>query len=279
MAVITGAANGIGFALADRLSREGTHLVLADIDLYALQNAAKKLQQRDAKIITVKTDVTQKGDIENLVATSYDAFENVHILCNNAGIFPQPQLTWEATDETWRRNLDVNLWGVIYGIQAFIPRMIAQDTQCHVINVASLGGHIAEPQFAPYSVAKFGVVALTEAMYYELSMLGSKINTSLVCPGFVKTNLLNTDDFNETSGNSKLSGRNGNAVKDLFKQSVESGLSPEIVADKIISSIKENRFYVFTHDYSQEQLRTRLEPMIAEQNPVVTDAMKKLFNL
>ena len=100
----------------------------------------------------------------------------MHILINNAGIFPEPQFTWEASDESWTRNLDVNLWGIIHGIQAFVPKMLAQDSECHIVNIASLGGLTAEPLFTPYSVAKFGVVAISEALNYELSMLDAKIN-------------------------------------------------------------------------------------------------------
>ena len=174
IAVVTGAASGIGLALADRLASLGMKVVLADIEELALADAQKKLEQKGAAVLAVRTDVSKAEEVEQLADASYDTFGAGHVLCNNASV-ATGGLTWEHSLEDWEWVLVVNLWGVIHGVRSFVPRMLEHGTDGHVVNTASIAGLISSPYMSVYQASKHAVVALTEALTMELRVQGAKI--------------------------------------------------------------------------------------------------------
>jgi len=189
VAVVTGAASGIGRALAERCAQEGMKVVLADIEGQALLQASGDLAAQGAQTLAVPTDVSQAGEVETLARKAFEAYSAVHLLFNNAGV-GAGTTAWESTLADWEWVLGVNLWGVIHGLRAFVPRMLAQETECHVVNTASVAGLL--PGRGVYGVSKHAVVALSEALSADLGQQRSKIGVSVLCPGYVNTRILDS---------------------------------------------------------------------------------------
>jgi len=272
-AVITGAASGIGFALAETLAGEGMNLVLADISASALPKAVATLESKGVDCIGVVADVSSEASVQDLAAKAVQRFGNVHIIANNAGVISKPNLTWEQPVAEWHRNMNVNLWGVIHGIRAFVPHMLEHGEESHVINVASIGGLIAEPYLSPYHVSKFAVISTSESLYYELAVTESNIGVSVVCPGFVATNLLRQEgsEFADTGDD------NLGQIAAVFEDGVAEGIAPEKVAEMTLDAIKTNRLHVMTHDYTNDLLHVRFDAILAGENLPLTDEIKDAF--
>jgi NAD(P)-dependent dehydrogenase (short-subunit alcohol dehydrogenase family) len=192
VAVITGAASGIGRGIAERCVSEGMKLVLADIDEANLTKAETELKTAGGTVLGVRTDVSKRSDVERLARQALDAFGQVHLLLNNAGV-AAGGAAWEATWNDWEWVIGVNLWGVIHGVKAFTPLMLAQNTECHIINTSSAAGLIVGGGFAPYAVTKHAVVALSESLYLTLQQRNSLVKVSVLCPGLVRTNIANAE--------------------------------------------------------------------------------------
>ncbi len=191
VAVITGAASGIGFGLAERCAQEGMKVVLADIEKGALAKAEKDIKAIGATTLAVKTDVSKADDVEVLAKKTLDTFGAVHLLFNNAGVGIYSTV-WETTLADWEWVLGVKLWGVIYGIHFFVPIMIKQGTECHIVNTSGAGGLISG-MYSPYAIANHGVTVLSEMLYRELAQKGHDIGVSVLCPGFVKTRTMDSE--------------------------------------------------------------------------------------
>ena len=189
VAVITGAASGIGRALADRCVHEGMKAVLADVEVDALAKTEASLKASGATVLAVQTDVSQARDVAALAEKTVEAFGAVHLLCNNAGVGTEAAV-WESTLEEWEWVMGVNLWGVIHGVRTFVPVMLAQDTECHIVNTASMAGLISGPGLGAYKVTKHAVVSLSETLHHELGERGAKIRVSVLCPGIVNTRIM-----------------------------------------------------------------------------------------
>lgn len=185
VAVITGAASGIGAGLAREAARRGMRVVLADSDSAALAMVASKI---GANAFSVPTDVTDLAAVEALAEQAFDRFGAVDLLFNNAGVMATG-LSWEIPKDKWEASWKVNVGGILNGLRAFVPRLKAADRPARIINTASVGGFLPSPLMAPYSATKFAVVALTEALAGELKMLGTKIEVSLLAPGPVKSGI------------------------------------------------------------------------------------------
>ena len=192
VAVITGGASGIGRAIADRCVQEGINVVLADIEEASLATAEEELKAAGANVLAVRTDVSKRAEVERLARQSFDAFGQVHLLFNNAGV-AAGGAPWEATWNDWEWVMGVNLWGVLYGVKVFTPLMLAQNTECHIVNTSSAAGLIVGSGSAPYAVTKHAVVALSESMYLALEQRKSLVKVSVLCPGVVRTNIFNVE--------------------------------------------------------------------------------------
>lgn len=250
VAVITGAASGIGLGLAERCAEEGMKIVLADIDEKGLNRIERRLKREGATVLAVVTDVSKPNDIETLAQKTLDSFGKVHLLFNNAGV-ALPRLTWEYDLKDWDFVLGVNLFGAIHCIKTFVPIMLEQDTECHVVNTASIEGVIAGGVGgATYGVAKHGLVFLSERLALELAEHGPKIKVSVLCPGLVLTKIFSSaimraaeyQDINE------LYGPDADQMEKLQALVAESpGISPQEVADVVFQALKDEKFYIFTH--------------------------------
>jgi NAD(P)-dependent dehydrogenase (short-subunit alcohol dehydrogenase family) len=273
VAVITGAASGIGRALAERCVQEGMKVVLADVELESLTKTEASLKASGATVLAVRTDVSQARDIEALAQKTLDAFGAVHLLCNNAGVGGTDASIWEATIADWEWVLGVNLWGVIHGVRVFVPIMLAQDTVSHIVNTASGGGLVSCPGLGPYRVTKHGVVSLSETLYHELAERGAKIKVSVLCPGFVNTRIV--ESVRKRPGHlltTEPSGPASGALRETLRQLVQAGIPPEQVADATFKSVREDRFYVLTHPEDKKGVRTRMEDILQERNPTFPGA-------
>ena len=267
VAVITGAASGIGRALADRCVQESMKVVLADVEMETLTQTEESMKAAGATVLAVRTDVSQPGDVEALAAKTVEAFGAVHLLCNNAGVATEAPI-WECTTAEWEWVMGVNLWGVIHGVRVFVPIMLAQDTECHVVNTASMAGLIAGPGLGAYKVTKHGVVALSETLYHDLAERGAKVKVSVLCPGFVNTRILESarnrpGPLPPTEPPGPESGSRWEALRKL----VPAGIPPAQVADAVFEAFRKDQFYILTHPEGKELVRTRMDDILQERNP------------
>lgn len=273
VAVITGAASGIGYGLAERAAKEGMKVILADIEEDALVKAEKDIRVLGADTLAVKTDVSKADDVKALADKTIDTFGAVHLLFNNAGV-TRIQAIWKSTLADWQWILGVNLWGVIHGVHFFVPIMLKQNDECHIVNTASINGLLTGPGGNPYCVSKFGVVALSETLYHELALGGYNINISVLCPGFIKTKILDCERNrpeelqNKSVKDIDITEGSAQAALEMSVQQVKEGMSPGEVADIIFSAIKEKKFYIIPNAGSFKPLiLARTEDIVQERNP------------
>ena len=187
VAVVTGAASGIGRGLAERFAREGMKVVLSDIDRNALDATVQAMRQAEYDVFGVVTDVARPEAVDDLAAKALGVYGKVHVVCNNAGVLNSLSTLWEASVRDWQWMFGVNIWGVINGIRTFTPILLDQDEEGWIINTASMAG--TGPANSIYSITKHAVVAMTEALYFQLKARNAKIGCSVLCPTWVNTNL------------------------------------------------------------------------------------------
>ncbi len=267
VAVITGAASGIGVGLAERCAEEGMKIVISDINERGLNRIEKRLKRKGAIVLSVVTDVSKPNEVEALAQKTLDSFGKVHLLFNNAGV-AMPRLTWEYELEDWDFVLGVNLFGVIYGIKTFVPIMLEQDTECHIVNTSSIEGVLTDGiGGATYGVAKHGLLFLSERLASELEVHGPKIKVSVLCPGLVLTKIFATaakraSDYMDIN---ELMGPDTEQIERLQEFLTESpGLSPQEVADIVFKAVKEEKLYIFTHkqDVFKDNVKERFDAIL-----------------
>jgi NAD(P)-dependent dehydrogenase (short-subunit alcohol dehydrogenase family) len=268
VAVVTGAASGIGFAMADRFAGEGMKVVMADIEPEALSIAEESLRRKGAEVLAVQTDVTKPDQVEALANRTYEAFGATHVLCNNAGV-EVIGATWEQTLDDWRWVMDVNLWGVIYGVHNWLPRMLEQGDEAHIVNTASMAGLTTAPYMSIYDVTKFGVVALSESLEKELRIANSKVHVSVVCPGLINTNIMDSSRNRHADRTEKGSfGANAQRFRKGLTDSLATGWPPSRVADQVFEAIRDDRFYVIpAQEGFADRIRERMEAILELKNP------------
>jgi len=257
VAVITGAASGIGRGLAEHAARLGMRLVLADLDGLRLNALCEELRSGGTQVVACVTNVGDLEQVEHLRDVALDRFGGVDLLFNNAGVM-QTGYSWEITAQQWQRMLDVNLSGVINGISCFVPLFLRQGRAAHVINTASLAGLLSSPLMAPYNVTKQAVVALSETLHYELSMLGAPVSVSVVCPGPVASEIMASNQVVDGAGSS---------FSQLLDSSIRQGMTPAQLAEQVFAAIAEKRFWVFPHKGFKVALQQRVQSILEESNP------------
>jgi NAD(P)-dependent dehydrogenase (short-subunit alcohol dehydrogenase family) len=249
IAVITGAARGIGAALATRFAAEGIRLVLADVDPGALEATVAEHRVAGTEVLGVPTDVSDAGAVDALADAARERFGAVHVVCNNAGVSGHVRASWDQPDREWEWVLGVNLLGVVHGIRSFVPGLIAQD-EGHVVNTASLAGFVASPYASPYAAAKHAVVALSTSLYHELAFTRSQVGVSVLCPSFLRTEIMDTDRaWPEQLGASPghADDQSTQLVQGIFERAIDQGLDPADLADRVVDGIRTRRFLVTTH--------------------------------
>src|SRR5437773_5269997 len=251
-AVVTGGASGIGRALCLAFAGEGARIVVADIDDAGMAETARGVAKAGSKAITVETDVTKLASVQSLADRAFGEFGRVHVLCNNAGVAVHGSLD-SASHRDWEWVLGVNLWGVIHGIEAFVPRMIAQKEPGHIVNTASMAGLIASQGLGVYNTTKYAVVGLSETLAKDLKPY--RIGVSVLCPMGVQTRIRES----ERSRPAALRNERGPAGSEV--ELIGRYLPPESVADMVLDAIRRDELYVITHDEGLEPLRRRFERM------------------
>jgi NAD(P)-dependent dehydrogenase (short-subunit alcohol dehydrogenase family) len=260
--VVTGAASGIGRAMAHRFGSEGMHVVLADIDGDSLDEAVHELTARGVEAVGHVTDVALAGDVEDLAAATLETFGAVHVVCNNAGIGGGgPVAGFDV--EAWRRIIDIDLWGVLHGMRVFLPMLIEQG-EGHVVNTASAAGLFSAPFMGPYAVSKHGVVAISEGAFHELSMVAPGVAISVLCPGWVRTNIVAGMAPGEPD---EPVDPMAEVMRETLRTRLETGMDPAHVADQVVDAIVHRRFYILTHPDTGAVVRKRMEAIISGDDP------------
>jgi NAD(P)-dependent dehydrogenase (short-subunit alcohol dehydrogenase family) len=276
VAVITGAGSGFGREFARLGAGERMKLVLADIQQDALDAALEEARASGAEAIGVRIDVASAADVERLAERAFDAFGAVHLLFNNAGVAGGGGYAWETSLKEWQWLLGVNLMGVVHGIRSFVPRMLAQGDEGHVVNTASAAGLVSAPLMSVYNASKHAVVTLSETLLHDLRVAGARIGVSLLCPAFVPTNIHRSernrpadlaDDAPPTASQLEARARSEKAV-------TSGRLGAADVARLTFDAVKADRFYVVTHAKMLASVELRLQDIVQQRRPTDPYALK-----
>lgn len=274
VAVVTGAGSGIGLAMAQRFAQEGMQLVLADIEDAALANALAGLQKQGATAIAVKTDVASEAQVNALADAAYARYGAVHVVCNNAGV-AIPALrarAWETSIADWDWIHQVNFMGVLYGVRAFVPRMLAGGEEGHIVNTASMAGLLTGAN--PYFISKHAVSCFTEGLYKDLKAMGAKLSASVLCPGLIRTAIMEAErnrpaEFGPALDLATLPA-DIRGLAEKFRQALEAGFEPAQVASEVLAAIQNDQYYIFPAQPTiLELLDLRMQDILARRNPTL----------
>ncbi|HEY1824301.1 MAG TPA: SDR family NAD(P)-dependent oxidoreductase [Trebonia sp.] len=267
VAVVTGAASGIGLGLAERFAAEGMRVVMADVEEPALSKAAAALAEAGAAVLPVVTDVSDRAAVDALRDRALSAFGAVHVVCNNAGVGGSRGPLWECPPGEWDWILGVNLEGVMNGVRSFMPVLLEQDAG-HLLNTSSVFGVFAGI-LGPYGVSKHAVAALTETVYFNLQSLGiTNVGVSVLCPGAVRTNFNDSARNRPASaGPAPVSNEAEQATGERFSELTLLGASPAEVAGLVVEGIRSRRFYILTSENRNEAIARRGQEIVAGGPP------------
>jgi NAD(P)-dependent dehydrogenase (short-subunit alcohol dehydrogenase family) len=275
VAVVTGAASGIGLALARRFASEGMKVILGDVEQEALGQAVSAITAEGGTAAAVHLDVRREDEVARLADTAFGTFGHVHVLCNNAGVGGGAnEGLWNAPQAEWDWVLGVNFSGVLYGTRHFVPRMLAGAQEGHIVNTASAAGlAIGASTGAPYTVSKHAVVALTECLYRDLRARAAKISASVLCPGFVKTGIAVAarERLARQSGETQFTAAIAERFE-LLEKLLAGGFEPEFVAAAVVEAIRTDSFYVVpVQEYINTAISSRCEDVRLRRNPTIRD--------
>lgn len=272
-AVVTGAASGIGLALATRFGAEGMRVVLADVEEAALARAEASLCDAGVECVAVRTDVSRAEEVEALAERAERAFGALHVVCNNAGVFAAGP-SWQAPLSDYEWVLGVNLFGVIHGIRTFVPILLEQNVEAHVVNTASMAALTSMPLTAAYTASKHAVLALSETLHHELRGRGAPIGVSALCPEAVATGIGHSDRIRPVHLRRKAGEAEGPefaGVEQAIRGAVAQGTPPGQIAARVVRAIREDRFYVLPEDGDPwlAACDARLEDVRLRRNPTL----------
>src|SRR5213080_3495217 len=250
VAVITGGGGGIGAAMARAFAARGAHIVLADVDRAAMEGVAAALGERGTEVLAVPTDVTALESVRALADAAERRFGAVHIVCNNAGVATMSELA-AATHADWQYTMNVNFWGVVHGVETFVPRLLARGAGGHIVNTASMAGLVGMRWLGVYCASKFAVVGLTESLHRELAEQG--IGVSVLCPMIVETNI-NENSIRNRPATLRNPGPDIVPAADAMAGGV---IAPDEVARRVVRAIERKDLYILTHPEQREILRRR----------------------
>jgi len=266
VAVVTGAGSGIGRALAEAFAAEGSAVVLADIDASAAEAVAEGIRSNGGQAEAVAVDVSDAASVQALAENAVARFGHVDVLCNNAGVSTF-NLIEDQTLDDWRWVLDVNLWGVIHGVHAFLPILRAQGTPAHIVNTASIAGLLSGVAFiGPYSATKVAVVSISETLQQELAIAGLPIGVSVLCPSSVDTRVMESERSRPAELGSEQRTEIAESVRLSIRESFTGpdGLTPAQVAARVLEAIRAGRFWIITHPGERTPVESRFTGMLAD---------------
>jgi NAD(P)-dependent dehydrogenase (short-subunit alcohol dehydrogenase family) len=268
VAVVTGAGSGIGRALACRFAAEGMRVVAADVERGALDETEDLLCRAvgPERVAAVATDVSDAHQVDALAEVTYARFGAAHVVCNNAGVF-QGGFLWQRTDADWDWILGVNVYGIIHGIRAFVPRMLEEGTEGHVVNTASVAGVVTAAYSGPYSTSKFAAVALSESLAHDLRAVGAPIGVSVLCPSAVNTRIGESTRNRRTPPATETEAPDAHFVEQALRDLTGQGMEPPTVASLVVDAIRSGQFYIPTNATYDEQVRSRADDMLARRAP------------
>jgi NAD(P)-dependent dehydrogenase (short-subunit alcohol dehydrogenase family) len=263
VAVVTGAASGIGYSLAEKCVSYGMRVVLADIDTTALDQKGKALGESEGKCIAVPTNVANLSEVQTLALLAFKAFGRIDFLFINAGVNILAR-TWEYDILDWKWIIGVNLWGAIHCINAFLPSMQKQEIDSSIVFTASAGAFLAFQTAGPYNATKSAIVALAETLYNELKIEASKIRVHVLCPGMANTNIDKAEVHRPAEyKNPSIDYHDEDRLKyRIPRAAVEAGISPSRIADEVFNSIDRNEFYIFPQPEVKQTIAGKFQLII-----------------
>jgi NAD(P)-dependent dehydrogenase (short-subunit alcohol dehydrogenase family) len=268
-AVVTGAGSGIGRALAHRLVAEGMQVVAADVEASAVQETVATAPQ-DGSTTAHVVDVADADAVDHLADEVFATHGTLNLLCNNAGVF-QGGLAWERSADDWAWALGVNLYGLIHGVQAFLPRMMDGGEPGHIVNTASMAGHVCAPYAGPYQVSKFAAYGYSESLGHDLAAVGSPIGVSVLCPSLVATDIA-TSGRNRPPSMPATGGDDIEFVEQMLGQTTaELGLDPTVVAGQVVAAVRAGEFFVPTNDDHRQWIEGHAEDLVARRLPQMVE--------
>jgi NAD(P)-dependent dehydrogenase (short-subunit alcohol dehydrogenase family) len=271
VAVVTGGASGLGLAMANRFAEAGMNIVLGDIEVEPLAMAEAAIAAKGVKVLPLRTDVAKAEEIEALAESAYRQFGAVHVLCNNAGVGGSPGPMWELSRADWEWVIDVDLWSVVHGVRSFVPRMIESGEEGHIVNTASIAGLVSGAVGGPYTVAKFGVEALSEQLHYELGRAGHNIGVSVLCPGFVNTGI-----FDSARNRQPEYGESANAtpagpspIRAALEERRQTMMQPAEIGELVFEAVRDRELYIIPagSDALENSMRARFENILERRTP------------
>ena len=267
VAVITGGGSGIGRALARRFAAEGMKVVLADVNETSMRLVEAELAEGGTEVLPVVCDTSLEPSVHALAQATLERFGAAHLLCNNAGVAGTGD-PWAGPMSAWEWVMGINVYGVVHGIRAFLPIM-ADQGEGHIVNTASMAGLVALPGAAAYNASKHAVVAISEGLFLELKNTGSAVSCSVLCPGFVRTNLMVGQQWQDRLGAPPPVTGNpvGKMIEDLLTQGVETGVDPDDIAAQVADAVKADRFWILTHPEMRDAPVARMQRAAAQENP------------
>jgi NAD(P)-dependent dehydrogenase (short-subunit alcohol dehydrogenase family) len=266
VAAVTGAASGLGRTMALAFASEGMDLALADVDEPGLKTTVDLVSSHGVKTYAMRIDVSKQDQVDDFAARSVAKLKAVHLVCNNAGVAVSGA-AWENSSAEWQWILGVNLWGVVHGVRAFAPRLIAQD-EGHIVNTASVAGLISPPGMGAYCVTKHAVVALSESLHHDLRERGSRVGVSVLCPAYVPTAIADSEKNRPPEISAFEKSKERLAKEAALRKAIAAGkLSADDVARAVVAAVKENRFYILTHPAIKAAVRARMEDVLEERAP------------
>jgi NAD(P)-dependent dehydrogenase (short-subunit alcohol dehydrogenase family) len=269
VAVVTGAASGIGFALDDRFASAGQRVVASDVDQAALDDATARLAERGGDVLGVRADVSVEAEVQALATTTVERFGGVHVVCNNAGVLTRSD-PWLGPTSAWEWVFGVNLWGVIHGVRAFLPHLVLGG-RGHVVNTASMAG-LFPGLNAVYDATKHAVVAISENLYQDLRSASLPVGVSVLCPGWVNTRILDAErNWPDDRGDTPAVGAGVGVLEPHLRRVIAEGRTPAAVADLVVTCIEEERFWVLTHPDWMPIASARWDSIAEGVNPAPLD--------
>lgn len=269
VAVVTGAASGIGRGIARACGREGMRVVVADVDERGLAELAAELRAGGVDVTATRTDVRHAAEVDALAARALDAHGAVHLVFNNAGVM-LGGYAWERSADDWRWVIDVNLHGVVNGLRTFVPILLEQGDPAHVVNTASIGGLMVGPFLSPYIVSKHAVVALSEATFHELATLDTPVRISVLCPGAVATGIADSARIRpgDVADAAPLRSEAEKGFDQALRAGVSAGMPPDEVGRIVFEGLRADRFWIYTHPLHEASIRARFDSMVSGNDPV-----------